>query len=673
MKPDRSLMKSTISLILTATLLLPAFALPVFPQERPIVITFGQPNIWSLEQAHYLLARMHRQNLDLQTARLGNLDPNATNASRIDILRTLLSASGSFDQGIGVNNQLLRSDRTFNSQRRQELLNNRSSLQAESTQLAREISTLRSAKANAPTAAERDQIQSNIEAKTDEKAAVDNQLTQTNEELSGLTSASGEFQSPEVSNEFSSQALAGDLDSLIKGVQFVPPSIAATLRLDNHIQLQYEIISKQLTLLRDEVGPGERLVFLELPQSINTTQDRAENKMAQTWWRIAGYTKVNRTWLLQNQLDDLAVQIDDLAKQIKLIDDDVAANADLLGKNDKNRVPLVEQLKALCLKQKELEVERTEKEQELAAINKKKAAAAKAVENTKELIGQAEKELAEAIKSGDPKRIAAARQQLLAREADLDAAYKHKRDVYQEQEPKCFKLEKDLAQLTESLEQLEKVIADTRRAIQKIDDRGTKLQRDRARLAQAFTSLSTKYEKLKMEKVRDRIREQQDIADRLIQGGAANTADIVGETFELLAGKSNFRPAVEKQWEKATPFTKDTEPEKVQSTNENKCPQQPESKKNCQPRSFINLEEVAAEKSNPADALLKMRYVRTVNIIPRQNAINVQTLNKPFLKPESSLLSRSSSASPVSSLTNVNANTPAVSQPGAIHFRFRKR
>ena len=61
MKPTQSPM---IAVILIISLLLTGYGHPVFAQRpRPIVITFGQPNIWSLEQAHYLLTRMHRQNL----------------------------------------------------------------------------------------------------------------------------------------------------------------------------------------------------------------------------------------------------------------------------------------------------------------------------------------------------------------------------------------------------------------------------------------------------------------------------------------------------------------------------------------------------------------------------------------------------------------------------------
>ena len=68
------------------------------------------------------------------------------------------------------------------------------------------------------------------------------------------------------------------------------PKLNATIRLDNFLQMQYEIIAKQLTLLRDEVGPGERIVFLEMPQSVNASYDKANNKWAQSWWKVLGYT-----------------------------------------------------------------------------------------------------------------------------------------------------------------------------------------------------------------------------------------------------------------------------------------------------------------------------------------------------------------------------------------------
>lgn len=43
-------------------------AVPLAPaqERRPINIRFGHPNIWSLEQAHYLLARMRTRSIDIQ-------------------------------------------------------------------------------------------------------------------------------------------------------------------------------------------------------------------------------------------------------------------------------------------------------------------------------------------------------------------------------------------------------------------------------------------------------------------------------------------------------------------------------------------------------------------------------------------------------------------------------
>ena len=53
--------------------------------------------------------------------------------------------------------------------------------------------------------------------------------------------------------------------------------------------MQYEIISKQLTLLRDKVGPDERVIFLELPTSIYTVDKRANNYIAQVEWEVSNY------------------------------------------------------------------------------------------------------------------------------------------------------------------------------------------------------------------------------------------------------------------------------------------------------------------------------------------------------------------------------------------------
>jgi hypothetical protein len=59
------------------------------------------------------------------------------------------------------------------------------------------------------------------------------------------------------------------------------PKLAATTVLDNFIGMQYEIIAKQLTLLRDEVGPEYRIIFLELPALIYTAASKGDDYIAQ--------------------------------------------------------------------------------------------------------------------------------------------------------------------------------------------------------------------------------------------------------------------------------------------------------------------------------------------------------------------------------------------------------
>lgn len=65
-------------------------------QDRAVIINADQPNVWTLEQAHYLLAQMHRRNLDLRAKSLEELDPNAIAGLRFDVMRTLVELGVAF-------------------------------------------------------------------------------------------------------------------------------------------------------------------------------------------------------------------------------------------------------------------------------------------------------------------------------------------------------------------------------------------------------------------------------------------------------------------------------------------------------------------------------------------------------------------------------------------------
>ncbi|HEX5966168.1 MAG TPA: hypothetical protein VFY51_09550, partial [Pyrinomonadaceae bacterium] len=130
------------SLCLTGVL--PATTFAWYKDRKPIVVSFGQPNIWSLEQAHYLLARMHMTNLELQAKALADtdLDPNIIHGTRIQILKQLLEITGQYDQGVGFQNRRIVENARFNDSRRRELITRRDANRAEAVALTREIKRL---------------------------------------------------------------------------------------------------------------------------------------------------------------------------------------------------------------------------------------------------------------------------------------------------------------------------------------------------------------------------------------------------------------------------------------------------------------------------------------------------------------------------------------------------
>lgn len=275
-------------------------------KRKPVVVSFGQPNIWSLEQAHYLLARLHMTNLDLQAKALtdDDLDPNRITGTRIQIIKQLLEISAEFDQGKGFENSRIVEKERFNDERRRSLVTSRDQLRDESLKIEIEKNKLISERKliTDPDSDRAKELNAQIEEKTNNQAAIDKRADAQDSEIAKLNEPSGSLSSPTPSTTpFDSKRLpTGLLEDLTKdqlkklaAPENKDPRLNATTMLDNSVQMQYEIIAKQLTLLRDEVGPGERLVFLELPQSVYTTPGPGDEKMAQAWWHVNGYTRTD--------------------------------------------------------------------------------------------------------------------------------------------------------------------------------------------------------------------------------------------------------------------------------------------------------------------------------------------------------------------------------------------
>lgn len=286
-------------------LVLLSFGLTLIPASRPVraqrtvTVTADQPNVWTLEQAHYLLAQMHRRNLDLKAKPLGELDPNEINGINIDILKSILELGATYNQADQLNNNLTRQDLNFNTARRQQLNAEVDNLSKEKLELTRVIARLKREKEVAESESEKNKLEAQIQENLEIKDEVEAQVEEKRQQLERLSGSSGNLIATQGGASFdASKFPSGLLDDSVKSKLgealsglVANPKLNSSLQLDKFVQLQYEIISKQLTLLRDEVGPGERLLFLEMPQSINANYDKSDDMWAQSRWRINGFTR----------------------------------------------------------------------------------------------------------------------------------------------------------------------------------------------------------------------------------------------------------------------------------------------------------------------------------------------------------------------------------------------
>lgn len=294
-------LRPLVSLLLSLLILTGGLVRPAPAQERkPINIRFGQPNIWSLEQAHYLLARMRSRNLGIQGQELADsdLDPNETTGTRLRQLRQSLGVGVGFDAVAGMSNEIFQEETRFKQERRQQLLTLRDQRQVRLVEITNELHTLQLDKERMKLAGAKDPElafkQLEIDQKSTEKTQLENQITATNTELTGLsiTATPAPVGAPTPQNGPTGDAV---LDKLLNDQKFRDniandmPELNASTKLDNYLDFQTELIAKQLTLLRDELGPGERLIFLELPQSFYTVPDKSNRKVAQVWWHVDGY------------------------------------------------------------------------------------------------------------------------------------------------------------------------------------------------------------------------------------------------------------------------------------------------------------------------------------------------------------------------------------------------
>ncbi|HEV2647208.1 MAG TPA: hypothetical protein VGU46_12660 [Acidobacteriaceae bacterium] len=281
----------------------------------PVIVDLGKPNVWTLDQAHYLLERNRARDLGISTVDLNQLDPNDINGIRISSLQSLLSTSVNFNQADAFKNRAAIADLSAAKTRSADLLKQRDTIRDQLFDLDKTINdantSLENAKAsNASDSSAVKSAQAQLNALNAQRAALSKQYDLLTTEMTAATSTSSVAGTSASDPLADSSILKGPVDTnslfgkLLADYAKSTDStkLAASIRLDNYINMQYEIVAKQLTLLRDQAGPDNKVIFLELPQSIYYTDKLRLYPYLGGWWG----THILQTWY---RLDEAVVAI----------------------------------------------------------------------------------------------------------------------------------------------------------------------------------------------------------------------------------------------------------------------------------------------------------------------------------------------------------------------------
>jgi hypothetical protein len=266
-----------------------------------MTVTIGRPNMWSLAQAHYLLANVRNTNRALAVATPGPLNPNSINGARMEILRTMLGIEAQFSAPDALKNSVAQQQFQTDFARKQAAIARVDELSREHLEVIREISAIDiSLAALGPQPApdkrdpavekKREELTAQRAAKVILRDAIAGQITTASTQANAAATlsniGSGQPLGTPSPTSLPADALNDIGNSITKMLVQGQPDIDASQKLDNYIDMQYELISKQLTLLRDETGPDERLVFLELPLSLYTVPKRDDDQIMKVDWNV---------------------------------------------------------------------------------------------------------------------------------------------------------------------------------------------------------------------------------------------------------------------------------------------------------------------------------------------------------------------------------------------------
>src|SRR6266853_88874 len=69
-----------------------------------VIVTLGKPNVWTMEQAHYLLEKNRAHDLGIAASDIGPLDANELVGYRLEAIKSLFTAQAQYDAVTGKKN-----------------------------------------------------------------------------------------------------------------------------------------------------------------------------------------------------------------------------------------------------------------------------------------------------------------------------------------------------------------------------------------------------------------------------------------------------------------------------------------------------------------------------------------------------------------------------------------
>lgn len=321
-------------------------------KRKDVYVSIGEPRHWTLDDAHYLMAGIHERARSVRIEDLTGLDPNSFNSTRLEQIQSVVSLSATLDEFEGKKNELALDDletaRAGARQARgdeQAAVKNRTELRKErknlAIQLAEETAQRSSDEALLKLKIdEKDRLNARIDAldssdegdkekirehkdevdRLDTKisaiekdiavdraketattakiAAVDQGLKFAGEDITTAQAKQevGDF-TPEkvdpvkpasITSTFAAEAL-GLLKENPEFKKGLVPSYSVSDRITNYVNAESELLARQLTLMRDEIGVDKTVVFLELPHSIHSTNLKSKSRHVQVDWQIESY------------------------------------------------------------------------------------------------------------------------------------------------------------------------------------------------------------------------------------------------------------------------------------------------------------------------------------------------------------------------------------------------